>query len=85
MGNQGWRIPLAILLATVWGWNPTIGRLTEMRPNPGLYPVWQWVALIGIDVILLALDIWAILALVNFAWAALDKDSSDNEPKQSQR
>ena len=83
MGSQGWRIQLAILLATYWGWAPTIGKLTEMRPNPGLYPMWQWVALIGIDVILLAIDIWAIMALVNFAWAALDK--SDNEPKQSER
>jgi hypothetical protein len=83
MGSQGWRIPLAILLATVWGWNPTIGKLSEMRGNPGLYPTWLWVFLIGTDVVLLALDIWAVLALVNFAFAYLDK--SDSEPKQSER
>jgi hypothetical protein len=83
MGSQGWRIPLAILLATVWGWNPTIGKLNDMRPNPGLYPMWLWVTLIAIDVVLLALDIWAIMALVNAAWAYLDK--SDSGPKQSER
>jgi hypothetical protein len=83
MGSQGWRIPLAILLATVWGWNPTLAKLTEMRPNPGLYPTWQWVALIGTDVVLLAVDLWAILSLVNFVFAYLDK--SDTGPKQSER
>ena len=83
MGSQGWRIPLALLLATVWGWNPTIGKLSEMRPNPGLYPTWLWIFLIGVDVILLAIDIWAILSLVNYAFAYLDK--SDTEPKQSER
>jgi hypothetical protein len=83
MGNQGWRIPLALLLATVWGWNPTIAKLFEMRPNPGLYPMWLWAVLIGIDVVLLAIDVWAVLALVNFAFAALD--NSDNEPHQSER
>lgn len=82
MGSQGWRIPLAILLATVWGWNPTIGKLTEMRGNPGLYPTGMWIGLLAIDVVLLALDIWAIMALVNAAWAYLDK--SDTEPKQSE-
>ena len=83
MGSQGWRIPLALLLATVWGWNPTIGKLSEMRPNPGLYPTWLWIVLMGIDVVLLAIDIWAVLALVNYAFAYLDQ--SDTEPKQSER
>jgi hypothetical protein len=54
-----------------------------MRPNPGLYPMWLWVALIGTDVVLLAVDTWAILALVNYAFAYLDK--SDTGPKQSER
>ena len=83
MGSQGWRIPLAILLATVWGWNPTITALIEMRGNRALYPMWKWAGLIGIDVVLLTLDIWAVLALVNFVWAYLD--NSDSEPKQSER
>ena len=45
--------------------------------------MWQWAALIGIDVALLAVDLWAIIALVNYAFAYLDK--SDTGPKQSER
>jgi hypothetical protein len=82
MGKQDWRVLLALLGASGWGWNITLEKLVTMRGNPGLYPVSQWVVLILIDVVLLIVDVWAIAALFTIIWPTEDKADAD-EHQQS--
>jgi hypothetical protein len=51
-----------------------------MRANPGLYPASLWITLILIDIVLLLIDVWAIMALIKAIWPG-DQSESDDEQR----
>jgi hypothetical protein len=65
MGAGDWRIALAVLGGTGWGWSMTLGWMVERKGHPALYPTWQWVGIIAIDLVLLVIDVWCINVLIN--------------------
>ena len=76
MQDQGWRIPFAIFSATLWGWFMTLPPLLKIQGNPDLYPAWHWIGLIAIDLVLFAVDVWALNALFNAANAFLSREET---------